>query len=172
MMSKNSLYIGKAGHFAVMSEFLMLGWNVAIPEVDVGDDIFVVRDGDGQLIRVQVKSAQAGSAPTKKVPNRLKAQFSAKWGQLSEAKTPDLTYVFVVRHQDNWLKFLVLERALIYQYYLTSSPVAQNYESKRGMTVQIQFELGADGTIQRATFLGNDVTGYISDYSRFPKITH
>lgn len=29
---------------AVMAEFLVRGYNVAIPEVDIGDDIFVVRD--------------------------------------------------------------------------------------------------------------------------------
>lgn len=28
----------------VMSEFLDRGYNVAVPEVDVGDDLFVVRD--------------------------------------------------------------------------------------------------------------------------------
>jgi len=37
-------YLGKAGHLKVMSEFLMLGWNVAIPEVNIDDDIFVVQD--------------------------------------------------------------------------------------------------------------------------------
>jgi hypothetical protein len=47
MTKKFNLYIGKAGHLAVMSEFLMLGWNVAIPEVDTGEDIFVVQDDDG-----------------------------------------------------------------------------------------------------------------------------
>jgi hypothetical protein len=38
-----------------MSEFLMRGWNVAVPEVDIGDDIFVVRDENGEFVRVQVK---------------------------------------------------------------------------------------------------------------------
>ncbi len=52
-------YIGKAGQLFVMSEFLMLGYNVAIPEVDRGDDIFVVRDSDGNLGRIQVKTAKA-----------------------------------------------------------------------------------------------------------------
>ena len=42
MTNKFNLYIGKAGHLAVMSEFLMRGWNVATPEVDIGDDIFFV----------------------------------------------------------------------------------------------------------------------------------
>ena len=39
-VEKYHLYLGKAGHLTVMSEFLMRGWNVAIPEVDIGDDIF------------------------------------------------------------------------------------------------------------------------------------
>ena len=53
-MKKNyHLYLGKAGHLTVMSEFLTRGWNVAIPEVDIGDDIFVVQDDNGTLRRVQ-----------------------------------------------------------------------------------------------------------------------
>ena len=35
-----------------MAEFLLRGWNVAIPEVDTGDDIFVVQDENGTLRRV------------------------------------------------------------------------------------------------------------------------
>jgi hypothetical protein len=55
-MKKNyHLYLGKAGHLAVMSEFLTRGWNVAIPEVDIGDDIFVVQDESGTLRRIQEK---------------------------------------------------------------------------------------------------------------------
>ena len=55
MSKKFNQYLGKAGHLTVMSEFLMLGWNVAIPEVDIGDDIFVVQDDNGTLRRVQVQ---------------------------------------------------------------------------------------------------------------------
>jgi len=51
MSKKFNLYLGRAGQLAVMSEFLTRGWNVAIPEVDIGDDIFVVRDSDGNLSR-------------------------------------------------------------------------------------------------------------------------
>ncbi|MFN9688681.1 MAG: hypothetical protein ACK57X_07415 [Bacteroidota bacterium] len=45
-----------------MSEFLTRGWNVAIPEVDVGDDIFVVQDDNGTLRRVQVKTSTSTEA--------------------------------------------------------------------------------------------------------------
>ena len=56
MPGKN--YVGKGGHLAVMGEFLLRGYNVAMPEVDVGDDIFVVHDrtkpaGDEGIIVLQ-----------------------------------------------------------------------------------------------------------------------
>jgi len=35
MTKKFNQYLGKAGHLVVMSEFLIIGWNVAIPEVDI-----------------------------------------------------------------------------------------------------------------------------------------
>lgn len=42
MPRRNHLYVGRAGQMAAMAEFLLRGYNVAVPEVDVGDDIFVV----------------------------------------------------------------------------------------------------------------------------------
>lgn len=44
MSKKYNLYLGKAGQLAAMASFLVRGWNVATPEVDVGDDLFVVED--------------------------------------------------------------------------------------------------------------------------------
>ena len=55
-MAKES-FVGRAGQLAVMAEFLLRGYNVAMPEVDVGDDIFVVHDRRGTLWRIQVKTA-------------------------------------------------------------------------------------------------------------------
>ena len=52
MGERNSLYLGRAGQLAVMSEFVARGWNAAIPEVDVGDDILVIRDEDGSFSRM------------------------------------------------------------------------------------------------------------------------
>src|SRR5262249_41736184 len=53
------LYFGRSGELAAMSELLYRGHNVADPEVDVGDDVFVVRDEEDRVTRVQVKSANA-----------------------------------------------------------------------------------------------------------------
>jgi len=38
-----------AGQAAVKAEFLARGWNVAVLEVDVGDDLFIVRDDNGDF---------------------------------------------------------------------------------------------------------------------------
>src|SRR5437763_10837468 len=52
-----NLYFAKGGETVAMSELLLRGYNVAIPAVDVGDDIYVVEDAESNLIRVQVKSS-------------------------------------------------------------------------------------------------------------------
>jgi hypothetical protein len=48
-------HIGLAGEYAVMSELLLLDWNVAKPPFDNGVDIFATKDGEVRT--VQVKTA-------------------------------------------------------------------------------------------------------------------
>lgn len=105
MSERSNLYIGRAGHLAVMAELLLRGWNAAIPEVDVGDDIFVVHDRSGGLRRVQVKTAVARSHKY-----GHSAQFNLSLLQLQRQMDPDVTYVFAVRFQDDWDSFVVIDR--------------------------------------------------------------
>ena len=100
-------HVGKAGHLAVMAEFLLRGYNVAMPEVDIGDDIFVVEDRGGQLWRVQVKT---GICKAKGTGHEVKV--AASLPQLKERRTPDLFYVFALRFEDRW-EFLVVPRELL-----------------------------------------------------------
>ena len=93
-----------------MAELLLRGWNTAIPEVDVGDDIFVVHDRNGDLHRVQVKTA---------VAKRHKYGYSAQFNlSLSQLQMPldDMTYIFAIRLQDDWKAFVVIERKKIEEY--------------------------------------------------------
>lgn len=90
---------------AAMAEFLARGWNVAVPEVDIGDDLFVVRDRDGKLFRVQVKTAAI-----RERRDRQNATFSVSFRQLTTPSVPELTYVFVTRHHQKWQHFLVIDR--------------------------------------------------------------
>lgn len=100
-----NLYVGMSGHLAAMSEFLSLGYNVSSPEVDRGDDVFVVRDEDGDLSRIQVKTANGrttryGYRATVKMP-RL---------QLETPRKPEVYCVFPVRHDSRWKDFVVISR--------------------------------------------------------------
>lgn len=88
-----------------MAEFLLRGWNVALPEVDIGDDVFVVKDEGGDLFRIQVKTATARAAR-----RGCTAQFAVGLSQLKTPRTPDLTYVFVVRNGPGWEPFLIIAR--------------------------------------------------------------
>ena len=83
MSKKYNLYLGKAGQLAAMSFFLMRGWNVATPEVDIGDDIFVVDDKQGFFNRIQVKTAQAIIRE-----NSYSVQFNLPLAQLETSTDP------------------------------------------------------------------------------------
>jgi hypothetical protein len=99
-----SNYVGKAGQLAVMAEFLLRGYNVAMPEVDTGDDIFVVEDRSGQLWRIQVKTAIG-----KRRGYGYSGQFTVALRQLRNLKQPDLIYVIALRKGDQW-EFLIIPR--------------------------------------------------------------
>jgi hypothetical protein len=79
------LYQGASGQMAVMSEFLYRLINVAVPEVDVGDDIFVVREKDEAVTRVQVKYGRAVVQQN----DSYVAQFSLPWKQFDRPDDVD-----------------------------------------------------------------------------------
>ena len=87
-MTKDS-FVGKAGQLAVMAEFLLRGYNVAMPEVDVGDDILVVNDWAEQLWRIQVKTATGV-----KRAYGYSGQFLVPLEQLTSAQRTPLFYIF------------------------------------------------------------------------------
>jgi hypothetical protein len=103
-------FFGRSGHLAVMSEFLHRRINVAIPEVDVGDDVFVVKGSDDTVTRVQVKSATA----TPQADSYF-ALFNVPLAQLSVPRdTPALVYIFVARFQNRWSEFIVIRRSTLF----------------------------------------------------------
>jgi len=99
-----SLYTGRSGHLAVMAQFLHRGYNAAIPEVDRGDDIFVVRDEDGEMTRIQVKAANGRGV------QRWYATYKIPLRQLQTIHTPELYYVFAIHHDGGWNDFVILSR--------------------------------------------------------------
>jgi hypothetical protein len=111
MSKKRALYTGSAGVHAVTSEFLFRGYNVAQPEVDVGEDVVVIEDETGTLHRVQVKTA-VGKA---RRGGGYQALFSISLRQIEEARTPDLVFALQTRHENRWQDVLFYPRAELQQ---------------------------------------------------------
>ena len=116
-MSRKHLFTGRSGQLAVMAEFLHRELNVAIPEVDIGDDIVVVRDDNDEVTRVQVKTANAAEL---KSGGRFTAQFNVPLNQL-EKGPENLVYAFVVRRNGRWEEFVIIRRSILYLLHTTHS---------------------------------------------------
>jgi hypothetical protein len=147
-------HVGKAGHLAVMAEFLLRGYNVAMPEVDLGDDIFVVEDQQGTLWRIQVKTAIGRS-----MSNGCRAKFSVAERQLNQTKAPDLFFCFVVRVGGRWEFLLVSRKQLRTEH-------AQGAGSASGDNVLFTLRLAG----QTAICSGRDWQQWRDNWAEWPEI--
>lgn len=158
MTKKFNQYLGKAGHLNVMSEFLILGWNVAIPEVDIGDDIFVVQDDNGTLRRVQVKTS---TSTTRK--DSFSGQFSVSVKNLRNVSNILVHYIFLVRHQDEWSKPVIIRQDYLLDHFENDKVGS---EAKGNITFYFSY------TKENVECSAQDFTKYIRDFTDFPKINH
>ena len=158
MTKKFNQYLGKAGHLNVMSEFLMLGWNVAIPEVDIGDDIFVVQDDNGTLRRVQVKTSTSTDRK-----ESFSGQFSVSVKNLRNISTILVHYIFLVRHNNEWSKPVIIRQDYLLDHFENNKVGS---EAKGNITFYFSY------TNEKVECSGQDLTKYINDFTDFPKIEH
>ncbi len=156
MTKKFNQYLGKAGQLAVMSELLMRGWNVAIPEVDVGDDIFVVKDDDGTLRRVQVKTSMA----TKR-KHGFSVQFLIRRRQI-QAEI-DMYFVLIARFENRWSDLVIIASGKLREHVDSYKKV-----SASGGDINLYLSYTKDQVICSKV----DFTGYRNDFSYFPFIEH
>ena len=151
-------HVGKAGQFAVMSEPALRGYNVAIPEIDTGDDVFAFDDGRGVLWRIQVKAA----TPTAQKTSR-RYQFRCRESAIRAPVTPELTFVFALRDAARW-RFLVPARNLLRNYVVAHGLGSL---STAGDDRQMSVTLHDDG---RAVCSGVDLSHHPGDFSVWPPI--
>jgi hypothetical protein len=153
-----------AGHLAAMSEFVLRGYNVAVPMVDVGDDVFVVDDRDGALRRIQVKSAEqaadAGDSPgAKTVVYRLSRR------QLRKAKRNELYYMFMIRWADRW-RFILVPRVDLDE--LHKAHVARSADAAgHGPKPRGDEDVTTDTLMLRVVWSADDATGWGSSFARY-----
>lgn len=159
MSKKNNLYLGKAGELTAMSYFLMRGWNVATPEVDVGDDIFVIEDNKGIFHRVQVKTAKAVERK-----NGYSVQFNLPLAQLERRIQPEIHYIFVVCRNDEWSDKIIIDREELFNLHQKHS-LGTVYEN---VTLTLYFSFQED----KILCSGVDLTEFKNNFSNFPTIQH
>lgn len=156
---RQNLYTGRSGQHAVMSVFLFRGYNAAIPEVDVGDDIFVVRDSDGNLSRIQVKSAIATGV------NSHRGRFHAPLKQLITVHAPELYYVFAFHYDNAWRSFVVLSRAILNGLRTTQGIGRVSKDKKK-----VYFDVSVTGIA--TTCNGVSLQAYRDNWAMWPPIVH
>ena len=174
-MSKNkgkNYYIGKAGQLAVMSKLALRGYNIAIPEVDIGDDIFVVDDATGKLYRLQVKTR---TAELQKKSQNYQTDFSIRIDQILDLKDPDLDYVFVTRFDDkDLLEFVIIPRREI-ETFMNEGFGSKDYSKDRKRpSMKYVFVFGKNERIvlggRRNGAGGKDITEYRNNWAKWPSI--
>ena len=158
MTKKFNLYLGKAGQFFIMSEFLARGWNTCTPDVDVGDDVLVLEDRKGEFKRVQVKTATATQQK-----NGYSVQFNIPIKQLSTRITPEIHYAFMIRHDDKWVNTMIIKRKTLFDIYeLTHINPAED----GNWVLSLSFKEN------EMMYEKVDFSSFIDDFSAFLKISH
>jgi len=141
-----------------MAEFLLRGWNVALPEVDIGEDMLAVKDDTGELWRIQVKTATA-----KPLQAGYSAQFNVSLSQLFGERFPDLVYVFAIRSFAGWEPFVVVSRR---QLALEHTSHGVGSVSRDDLILRFSVQ----GSHLRCS--DRDFLAYRNDWSRWPVIRH
>lgn len=158
MSKKNNLYLGKAGQLSAMASFLARGWNVATPEVDVGDDLFVIEDKKGIFFRVQVKTSKAIERA-----NGFSARFNVPLNQLLSSIDPEIYYVFVVFKENESHCKLVIRRDLLSVIFQDNIKGTFN-EGNIVLYVSFQGD--------KVMCLDTEFTNYLNNFDDFPIIEH
>jgi hypothetical protein len=136
--SIHDTYTGRAGQLAVMAELLMRKRNVAIPEVDVGEDVLAFISGQEVISRLQVKTANARAL---KAAGRYSARVSVPLRQLRAADRPTLYYAFPVRLEDRWMDFLFISR---YRLKEMSTDEGVGYLNATSGELELSLSFGPD----------------------------
>jgi hypothetical protein len=123
-----------------MSEVLDRECNAAIPEVDVGQDVFAFRDDREEVARIQVKTARA--EPYKKEEGYA-ARFGIPMSQLTEADEPELFYVLAVRHERRWVEFVVIRRSRVKELWNGAAAFASENDLSGDLELRLQFRPGS-----------------------------
>jgi len=161
-MADKRTHFGRAGEFFAMSELLLRGWNVAVPVVDVGDDVFVIDDNDKTTFRLQVKSAESSNAADS---NGAIGNFRLSRSQLNAELQMELFYMLLIRVKARW-RYLVIPRPELSR--IRSNFVEPPSTGKRiGRPPVTDAAAMKDALMLRVTVHDNAADGWNADLSNY-----
>jgi hypothetical protein len=132
-------FTGRGGQRAVIAELLCQQCNAAIPEVDVGEDLFAFLSARNDIARIQVKTAVARRA--KRTPGYV-ARFGVPLKQVMQLDDPALHYVLAVRLEQHWVDFIVLPRIRLQE--LTNTEPAFGYANQASGDLELRLVFRAE----------------------------
>jgi len=141
-----------------MGELCLRGYNVSMPEIDKGDDVFVVNDATGAMWRLQVKTSLGRTQATSRA-----YQFRVREASIQQAQTPELHFALVMRQNNSW-RFLILDRPVLRNYVRNSN--VGTFDAVRGYR-QLAVTLHDDG---RAICSGVDLQNHLEDWNTWPQL--
>ena len=121
-----------------MAELLRLRCNAAIPEVDLGTDVFAFKEDREEVVRLQVKACTAphiyvdGSGYSAKFVLPMK-QFH----RLDDR--PPLYYALAVLRDDKWVDFLVVSGARLQSYYNGKTKFGSFNKTNDDLEITVEF---------------------------------
>lgn len=143
----------------MMSELLARGYNVARPEVDVGDDIISVSDLDGQVTLVQVKAAN----PKPTSSGVLLCRFAVREEQVRAERALEFYFACLVRDKGGWTHFIILPQDALREAY------ASGCLGKPNRKGNLTFKVTIDG--DKVSCHGQDWSGHLGNWDvRWPRI--
>lgn len=163
-MSKiRDLFLGRSAQLFVMSEFIVRGYNAAIPEVDIGDDILVIRDIDDSLSKIQVKATNT-CIELKSPKNKgvFRVQFNVKKSQLLRDSIAPFFYFFLVRREGQWIQPIILPQDI-----LSNDFISGDIGSDSGNNIKLWFKVFPDGTVECNHI---DYSEFLGNWSPWPEV--
>src|SRR5437867_2838145 len=102
-------FLGRSAELVVMAELTFRGYNVANPEVALGEDLFVDGPNRAMEYRVQVK----GASLRKRRRSSVCAAFNIQTRELLRDESPELIYVFLTRTERLWETIIISRKELL-----------------------------------------------------------
>ena len=143
-------FTGRAAQLAVVAELLRLRCNAAIPEVDLGTDVFAFKDNREEVVRLQVKACMVpyiyadGSGYSAKFALPMK-QF------LRQDDRPPLFYALTVLRDDRWVDFLVVSRSRLQSYFNGETKFGSINKTNNDLEITVEFRAKVECSGQELT---------------------